>query len=97
METQDCPHCGPPVFGYLLAFGVLFPTATAKALEPAGRMAGLGASLIGAMQMLCGAGAAALASALFDGSQFTLSWAMGAAGVLCLVWRAGDLAIKQRG
>ena len=81
---------------YLLAFGMLFPTGTAKALEPAGRMAGLGASLTGAMQMLTGAAAATLGAALFDGSHVALSTPMGIAGLLCLLIRLADLATNQR-
>ena len=81
---------------YLLAFGMLFPTGTAMALEPAGQMAGLGASLIGAMQMLTGAAAATLGAALFDGSHVALSTPMGIAGLLCLLTRLADLATNQR-
>ena len=84
------------VTGYLLAFGMLFPTGTAMALEPAGRMAGLGASLIGAIQMLTGAAAATLGAALFDGSHVALSTPMGSAGLLCLLFRLADLAANRR-
>ena len=91
------PMLWAAVAGYLLAFGMLFPTATAKALEPAGRMAGLGASLIGAMQMLCGAAGAAVSASLFDGSHQALTSAMGGAALLCLLWRMIDLSVGRRG
>lgn len=84
------------VSGYLLAFGMLFPTGTAKALEPAGRMAGLGASLLGAMQMLTGAATATLGAALFDGTHIALSTPMGIAGLLCLFWRLCEVLLFRR-
>jgi len=40
---------------YVLAFGLLLPSATALALEPAGRAAGAASSLIGAVQVCLGA------------------------------------------
>jgi len=40
---------------YTVAFGLLMPTATAMALEPAGETAGLASSIIGTVQILIGA------------------------------------------
>ena len=94
--SPTLPVLWAAVTGYLLAFGMLFPTGTAKALEPAGRMAGLGASLIGAMQMLVGAVGAALGAALFNGSHAALSTPMGIAGLLCLFCRLADLATDRQ-
>lgn len=79
---------------YLLGFGMLFPTGTAKSLEPAGRVAGLAASVLGAIQMLTGAGAAALGAMLFDSTHFALSTLMGCAGLLCYLIRIVDRATK---
>jgi DHA1 family bicyclomycin/chloramphenicol resistance-like MFS transporter len=52
----------PPLVGlwvliclYIFSFGLLVPTATAMALEPAGLNAGLASSIIGTVQILAGA------------------------------------------
>ncbi len=94
--TPSLPVLWAAVTGYLLAFGMLFPTGTAKALEPAGRMAGFGASMIGAIQMTTGAAAAALGAALYDGTHIALGTLMGVAGLLCLFWRLADLATNRQ-
>ena len=94
--SPTLPVLWAAVTGYLLAFGMLFPTGTAKALEPAGRMAGLGASLIGAMQMLVGAAAATLGAAIFDGTHAALTTPMGITGLVCLVCRLIDLVTYRR-
>ncbi|SMF64786.1 MFS transporter, DHA1 family, bicyclomycin/chloramphenicol resistance protein [Tistlia consotensis] len=52
---------------YLLAFGILLPSATAMALEPGGGSAGLASSLIGAVQVVSGALGTALAASGFAG------------------------------
>tara|TARA_Y100001934_G_scaffold245429_2_gene303657 strand:- start:5440 stop:6654 length:1215 start_codon:yes stop_codon:yes gene_type:complete len=93
--TPSLPVLWVVVACYLLGFGMLFPTGTAKSLGPAGRMAGLGASVLGAVQMLTGAAAAALGAVMFDSTNFALSTLMGAAGLLCLVIRAIDMAAQR--
>lgn len=66
------------VAAYVAAFGSLMPAGTAKALEPAGGMAGLGSSLIGTCNMLAGVVGSSLAVQLFDGSHRALVTVMAA-------------------
>ncbi len=81
---------------YVLAFGLLLPAATALALEPAGEMAGIGSSLIGALQVLAGAAGAQLAAAAFWSSSYAaLCWVMALAGFLCLAVRLLSLALRR--
>ncbi len=55
------------ISGYVLGFGMLLPLTVAKALEPAGPAAGAASSMMGVIQVLCGAlGAELAASSLFD-------------------------------
>ncbi len=66
---------------YVLAFGMILPTAMAAALEPAGEMPGFAASIMGAVQMAIATGAAAIASALYDGSHLSISLSMAGFGL----------------
>ncbi|MHA1129004.1 MAG: hypothetical protein ACTSRN_08670, partial [Alphaproteobacteria bacterium] len=73
---------------YMLAFGLILPSAQAVALEPAGDMPGFASSVLGAMLMLAGALGAMVAAALFDGSHTAISGTMtifGTLAVACLV------------
>nr|WP_271711667.1 multidrug effflux MFS transporter [Marinigracilibium pacificum] len=53
------------IFSFLLFLGFIFPNASALSLEPMGHMAGNASALMGAIQMVVGAGASALVG-LFD-------------------------------
>lgn len=53
---------------YVFAHGLCMPNAVAAAMEPLPDMAGLGASFLGAMQMLGGSLAGYVVNALFDGT-----------------------------
>lgn len=67
---------------YLLAFGLVLPASTAKALEPAAGFAGLGSSILGALQTLCGTlGAVLIAMAPTPSSHTHLSYVMGGAAL----------------
>lgn len=77
---------------YVLAFGMILPCATAKALEPAGAMAGTGSSLIGLIQTMAGATGAALAPlSLFADSFHGLVWVMAGGALLCAAIRGLSL------
>ena len=66
---------------YVLAFGMIYPTAIAAAMEPAGDMPGFAASLMGAMLMAAGALGAAIASSLFDGTASATNFNMALFGL----------------
>ena len=75
---------------FQLSFGTLLALCTARALEPAGRIAGTASSVMGLVQTLLSASGAFVAAGLFDGSHRSLCWVMGAAGVLTfLLWVKG--------
>lgn len=77
---------------YVLAFGMILPCATAKALEPAGAMAGTGSSLIGVIQTLAGACGAALAPlSVFADSFHGLVWVMVGGALSCALIRGLSL------
>ncbi|HZB92198.1 MAG TPA: multidrug effflux MFS transporter [Stellaceae bacterium] len=56
------------MLAYVAAQGLCMPNAIAAAMEPLPDMAGLGASFLGAMQMLGGSLAGYVVNALFDGT-----------------------------
>lgn len=75
---------------FQLSFGTLLALCTARALEPAGRIAGTASSVMGLVQTLLSASGAFVAAGLFDGSHHSLCWVMGAAGILTfLLWVKG--------
>jgi DHA1 family bicyclomycin/chloramphenicol resistance-like MFS transporter len=84
----------PPLAGlwvliclYILCFGLLVPTATAMALEPAGANAGLAASIIGTVQSLAGGLSSKLvATGLFGDSYRSLCLIMAVSTVAALVF-----------
>ncbi|SDI24652.1 MFS transporter [Aliiruegeria lutimaris] len=66
---------------YVLAFGMIYPTAIAAAMEPAADMPGFAASLMGAIQMVAGALGVWVASTLFDGSTSAINLNMALFGI----------------
>ena len=75
---------------YVLSFGTLLALCTARALEPAGKIAGTASSVMGVGQTLISASAALMTAGLFDGSHRSLCWVMGAAGVVTFIlWVKG--------
>lgn len=70
---------------YVLAFGMIYPTAIAAAMEPAADMPGFAASLMGAIQMVAGALGAWVASSLFDGTTMAINLNMALFGLLTAV------------
>jgi DHA1 family bicyclomycin/chloramphenicol resistance-like MFS transporter len=80
---------------YVSSFGLLMPASMAKALEPAGEMAGFGASLFGVFTSLGGAVGSYVSSLrLFDTASDGLIWTMGGAGIACLVLHLLGCATK---
>ena len=73
---------------YILAFGMIYPTTYASAMEPASEMPGFAASVVGAFSMITGSIAALIASSLFDGTHLAINLTMavfGAAAVLSVI------------
>lgn len=68
------------ICAYVLAFGMIFPTAMSSAMEPAGDMPGFAASLMGGGQMLAGASGAWVATSLYDGDHSAINFTMAAFG-----------------
>lgn len=66
---------------YMLAFGLILPTGSALAMEPAGEMPGFASSVLGSMLMVVGALGAGLAALLFDGSHTAISGTMAVFGI----------------
>jgi DHA1 family bicyclomycin/chloramphenicol resistance-like MFS transporter len=67
---------------YIFSFGLLVPTSTAMALEPAGANAGLASSIIGTTQILAGAFSSDLAASGFLGESYV---------ALCLIMAASAI------
>ncbi|MEM9681896.1 MAG: Bcr/CflA family efflux MFS transporter [Pseudomonadota bacterium] len=71
---------------YTFAFGLVMPSSTAMALEPAGPIAGLASSLVGTVQAMVGAGSSVLVvSGLLGDSYRSLNLSIAAAGVAVLL------------
>ncbi|MEL7343805.1 MAG: MFS transporter [Pseudomonadota bacterium] len=73
---------------YALAFGLIFPTSQAAALEPAGEMPGFAASIMGSIQMSFGFLGSVFVSGIFDGSLgaiFVSLWVFSALAALTLL------------
>ena len=69
-----------PVMIYVFAQGLILPNATAAAMEPLPHMAGMGASLLGAIQMGGGSFSGILVAALYDGTPKAMGGTMAAMG-----------------
>ncbi len=69
-----------PIVLYLFAQGIIMPNAIAQALEPLPQMAGMGASLLGAVQMAGGSLSGYVVSVLFDGTPVPMAGMIAAMG-----------------
>lgn len=91
------PRFAASLFLCVIGLGLVFPNATALALERHGSLAGLASSLMGAMQFGAGALAAALVA---DGrSARPMVWMMSTGAVLALLstwslWRASHAPVR---
>jgi DHA1 family bicyclomycin/chloramphenicol resistance-like MFS transporter len=74
-----------PMMAYMLGMGLVQPNATAGALAPHGRMAGVTSSLIGSAQTAAGAVAGSLVGAFYDHTPRSLATAVAAAAALTLL------------
>ena len=74
-----------PMMGYMLGLGLVQPNATAAALAPHGRLAGVTSSLIGSVQTAAGAVFGALVGAFYDHTSRSLATTVAVAGVLTLL------------
>lgn len=81
---------------YVLAFGIIFPTTYASAMEPAGEMPGFAASVMGAGTMVAGSLAAMLASTLFDGTHMAANLTMGLFGTGAVLTVVIGRALQKR-
>jgi DHA1 family bicyclomycin/chloramphenicol resistance-like MFS transporter len=66
---------------FLFSTGFVLPNATALALDPVPRIAGVAASIIGTVQNLAGASSAIASGMLYDGSVRNLTFLMGFFGI----------------
>jgi MFS transporter, DHA1 family, multidrug resistance protein len=73
------------MLAYVFAQGLSMPNAVAAAMEPLAGMAGMGASFLGAMQMLGGSIAGFAVNALFDGSPLPMAATIAAMGFAALL------------
>jgi MFS transporter, DHA1 family, multidrug resistance protein len=79
-----------PMMGYLFGLGLVQPNATASAMEPHARMAGVVSSVIGALQTLGGALAGYAVNAFYDHTPKSLSICVALLGVMTfLVFESG--------
>jgi DHA1 family bicyclomycin/chloramphenicol resistance-like MFS transporter len=74
-----------PMMAYMLGMGLVQPNATAAALAPHRRTAGVTSSLIGSAQTAAGALAGSLVGAFYDHTARSLATVVAAAGVLTLL------------
>lgn len=74
-----------PMMAYMLGMGLVQPNATAAALAPHGRMAGVTSSLIGSAQTAAGAVSGSIVGAFYDHTPRSLAVVVAAAGVLTLL------------
>ncbi|HVL58264.1 MAG TPA: multidrug effflux MFS transporter [Burkholderiaceae bacterium] len=96
------PHDGVlvvvPFFAYMIGFSLTMPQVTAAALTPFARLAGLASSVMGLLQFSVAAAAAAIVSALGDGTvrpMATMIFA-GAAIVMAAAWVARPVREPDR-
>lgn len=69
---------------YTFAFGMVLPTSSALAMEPAGDMPGFASSMLGSVQMAVGAVGAGLSSLLYNGTHSAISGTMVIFGTLTI-------------
>ena len=70
---------------FMCATGMLFPNATAIALDPVPEIAGVASSIMGTIQSLSGAASAIISSALYTGTILNIALVVGISGVSALM------------
>ena len=78
---------------FMCATAFLLPNATAIALDPVPRIAGVAASIMGTIQSFSGATSAIISSALYTGTIMNVTVVLGASGVGVFLLFVGRLAI----
>src|SRR5215469_1020897 len=73
------------IMGYVFAQGISMPNAIATAMEPLPQMAGMGASLLGAVQMAGGAAAGYAVNALYDQTALPMAAIIATMGIGALL------------
>lgn len=82
---------------FMFGTGFLMPNATALALDPVPKVAGVAASLLGTIQNLAGASSSIISSALYDGTIFTMVLVMGIFGTAtCITYFMRHLILGNR-
>ena len=74
-----------PMMGYLFSLGLVQPNATAEAMEPHGRLAGVASSLMGALQTLGGALSGYVVGRFYDHTPRSLAFTVGVLSVLAFL------------
>jgi DHA1 family bicyclomycin/chloramphenicol resistance-like MFS transporter len=85
LDDAPLPLLLAPLFVAISAVGLALPNATAAAMAPHGARAGAASALLGTLQTLCGAAAAAAVSALADGTARPMAGVMLACGTVSAV------------
>ncbi len=85
VTTPDLVPLWGGVSVYVLAFGMILPAATAKALEPVGDVAGTASALHGFIAIAMGAAGAEIAGQLFAGDHVGLTLVMAASAALTAI------------
>jgi DHA1 family bicyclomycin/chloramphenicol resistance-like MFS transporter len=78
-----------PMMAYLFSLGLVQPNATAAAMAPHGRLAGVSSSVIGSLQTAGGALAGYVVGAMYDHTAFSLAATVAALSVLTLAVAGG--------
>jgi len=84
-----------PIMAYVFAMGLIMPNATVAAMEPLPHMAGMGASLLGAIQMGGGSFSGIAVASLYDGTPMAMGGTI-AAMALCAFLAYHGLIRRRR-
>ena len=82
---------------FMVGTGFLMPNATALALDPVPKVAGVAASILGTIQNMAGATSAIVSSAMYDGTILNMVLFMGVFGVAtCVTFLLRHLVLGDR-
>ncbi|HEX6039892.1 multidrug effflux MFS transporter [Longimicrobium sp.] len=85
LDIGGVPGVMVPMMAYMLGLGLVQPNATAAALAPHGRAAGVTSSLIGSAQTAAGAISGSIVGAFYDHTPRSLATTVAVAGILTLL------------
>lgn len=86
----------PAIFVGIASLGLVYPNITTAVMSPFGAKAGLASALLGTLQMVCGALAAAAVSSLANGTAVPMAGVMCGCGALALALVAVDGVAARR-